>query len=770
MTTTDHSVPDSGRRTREQIQAERHQSNVIITCLTVASAVGGALAGVHPTGQSVLDVLYCAAFAALVTLIGSQASRQSLLVLAAGCVALSRSWLLIPAVAALGIAFKQVYQERSRRRIGALIGALAGQVMLRWPPLAFHGATALFAVALLVYPSLSTYGRLSKVGKQRTRRTLAIVLAVAAVLVLPLIVAAVTTESSLSRGQQVAEQALNNLRRGNSAVAAREFDTASADFSSASWAYGGFWTEPSRLVPLVAQHRQALAGLTGMATQLSTVAGSESPSFDFHALRVEGGQVNLAEVASLLPPARVLDVAIARAQAAMAHLDSAWLAAPVQSKLQKLSGEIDQAGNAVGDAVKVLPVLPAMLGAQSTQHYLVVFDNPSELRGLDGVITGYGEVTASGGKITLASYGTVDDLNHGLPPGGGTLAGHADFLARYRNLDPQLYFQNETAPPDMPTVGQVLAQLYPETGGARLNGVIAIDPYGLAHLLKLTGPVTVPGFAAPLTSENAASQLLEDQYILYGSQEQSQVRNDEGEEALHLVFDKLTSETLPGPAALSHALAPALSQGRIAMWSTNGDEESALAAIHATESFPARDGGDLLATTIQNSGENKIDVFLHESMTDDVTFNPATGDVAAKVTITLKNDAPTSGLPPLMIDNLVAPTAPPGSNSLWLAVYSPLRYQKSGVNGFPIPVARGRELGVNSYSEYFIVPSGSTETATFSLSGRVAASSVYAMHLRLQPMVNPVTATVNVTATNDPSRHLTWSTTTGVSSVHKFHF
>ncbi len=121
--------------------------------------------------------------------------------LGAVCVAMSREWLLAPALVAFGIALYQVALPGSRRRMGALVGALASQVILRWPPIGFHGSTALVAVAVLVYPSVSAYRRLSKSGRRRTRRAIGIVAVVALVPVLLFVVAWGLAGSSLSKGQ-----------------------------------------------------------------------------------------------------------------------------------------------------------------------------------------------------------------------------------------------------------------------------------------------------------------------------------------------------------------------------------------------------------------------------------------------------------------------------------------------------------------------------------------------------------------------------------------
>ena len=49
--------------------------------------------------------------------------------------------------------------------------------------------------------------------------------------------------------------------------------------------------------------------------------------------------------------------------------------------------------------------------------------------------------------------------------------------------------------PDLPDVAQVIRELYsgayPDMGGDHIDGVLVVDPSGLAALLNFTGPIQV---------------------------------------------------------------------------------------------------------------------------------------------------------------------------------------------------------------------------------------------------------------------------------------
>src|ERR1039458_3540480 len=90
-------------------------SQVLVAVLAVAAAIGGALAGCHPTGTPIVDPLETALFAAAMTVIVSRSSRGTWVVVGVCAVLLSRSWLLVPAVATMGVAFASVFPRRNEQ-------------------------------------------------------------------------------------------------------------------------------------------------------------------------------------------------------------------------------------------------------------------------------------------------------------------------------------------------------------------------------------------------------------------------------------------------------------------------------------------------------------------------------------------------------------------------------------------------------------------------------------------------------------------------------
>jgi hypothetical protein len=722
------------------------ESLLIVVALAGAAAVGAAFAGCHPTGTPIADEIETAAFAAGFTLLASRSSRGTWLVVGVAAVVFARAWLLVPALATMGVAFASVLLSRTRRRVGAVVGALGVQVILRWPPEVFHGLPTLVTTALVAILAISAWRRSSA---RIRRRALLVVggLGIGAVVVsLPIVIATLLVRGEALAGEAAAKTALSNIGGGRSAAVVGDLERAATDTTDASSTLSWWITAGARVVPLVAQQARFLTGTLTSAAQAAAVGVRQAPAIDYHRLGYHHGKINLVRLTAMEGPMRVLDRQLRTTDHQLAGLGSSWLVGPLEDRAVSLRTEIGRAQHGADLAVEAAKVLPAMLGGDGVRNYFIAFMSPSESRGYDGFIGGYGLLTADDGHVSLTMSGQPIDLEALLPPGGAALRGVPDFLTRYGQFHPGEYVRDATFSPDFPTVASVLAQEWAQTGGVPVDGVLAIDPYGLAALLHFTGAIQVPGLPVPITSHNAAYVLLKEQYTTFDAGETNEdlLRHDFLEAALHAAFDKLVNGSLPAPKTLAAVLDPAVVQGRISFWSFHGSEQPLLRRLGIDGSFPATRGGDLLAVTTQNAGGNKIDAFLHTSVLDQVTFNPSNGDVDSEVTITLKNDAPASGLPPIVIDS-VEPGLAPGTNQTWLTLYSPLIFEKASIDGAPETMSSGVEAGVNAFSSYVEVPPGATVTLRVRLAGQVASRDTFSISVRLQPAANPEHDVVEVT-------------------------
>ena len=720
-------------------RSQREVSRLFVAPLTIAAAVCGAFAGCHPTGTHVVDPLETAAFAAGFTLLTSRAARGTWLVLGVASVLLARSWLLIPAVAVVLIAFLSVLAERSRRRLGALVGALGVQVVLRWPTTFFHGFPSLVAAGLVVLVGISAWRRTSRRTRRRALWSLSGLVVVGVVVSIPAVVAVLLVRGQANAAERSAEAALSIIGGNSSTQAAQDLRTAAADAAHGNSTLSWWLADGIRAVPLLAQQDRFLTGTLRTAAQAAAVGARETPAVDYHRLGYHHGEINLPRLSAMVRPMSILANELTVAARGLDAVGSSWLLAPLESRSRSFRRDVTRAGHAAMLAVEAAKVLPGMLGGAGTRTYLVAFMTPSEARGYDGFIGSYGVLTATNGRVRLSASGSITDIEKALPKGGAILTGPADYLARYGAFRPGMFPQDASYSPDFPTVASVLRQIYTQAGGPPIDGVLGLDPYGLAALLRFTGPVDVPGLPFPLTSSNAAQVLLKEQYTTFdtGESNQNAARHDFLQGALRSAFESLVNGSLPAPRTVSGILDPEVVDGRISFWSFRPQEQPFLRSLGISGAFPGSEGGDLLGVTTQNTGNNKIDAYLHTAVQDTITFNPVTGYTTSIVTVRLTNDAASNGLPPIVIESPADPGLPAGANRSWLTVYSPLELRSAFLDGRRTTMTSGSELGENAYSGYLAVPSKSTGTLQLDLAGRLTARSRLPMTVRLQPSANP---------------------------------
>jgi hypothetical protein len=298
--------------------------------------------------------------------------------------------------------------------------------------------------------------------------------------------------------------------------------------------------------------------------------------------------------------------------------------------------------------------------------------------------------------------------------------------------------------PDFPTVAQVAMELYPQSGGRPVDGVMSVDPVALAALLRFTGPIAVPGVATPLDTTNAAQFLLRDQYVELPDVPD---RVDALEQLAEIAFDRLTTADLPGPRELGDVLGPVVQDGHLQVMAPGPDVGTFFDRLGISGRLPAVEG-DFVGVTTSNAAGNKIDLFLRRSLGYDVRWDPSTGGLAATATITLTNGAPASGLPDYVIGNVlgrrgIEEQLPPGWNNTFVTLYTPWDHTSATLDGAPLALERIDELDRHALATFVPLAPGATRTIVIELSGVLTTSS-YRLDLAAQPQVEPEQATVSI--------------------------
>jgi hypothetical protein len=377
---------------RRRPSAVTRFDSTLIAVVSLSAALGAVVASAAPSGLGVTDALFRAATAALVTLAASRARRAPGLILAGTACAVAHDLLLIPSAAALVLSLLVTTQKYRLRLVGAVVGALSIQVLLRQDPIGFHGLTTIIGTAA-VLPVLYSADKVCRPATRRRNRL--IVEGLGALLFLAAVgfaAALLLARHDLELGASGAKAALVAARAGDARTAQRELRIAGQALQRSGSLTGSWWAAPGRAVPIVGQQAKAVSVVTSEGREVVRSARITAAVGDYRRLKYRSARFDVARLRALQRPLADSAAALDHADHRLSGMDRSWLLGPLRSRLDAFAGEIARATPEAGLASSIIRLAPDLLGADGTRHYFIAFITPAELRGVGGFVGNYGEL------------------------------------------------------------------------------------------------------------------------------------------------------------------------------------------------------------------------------------------------------------------------------------------------------------------------------------------------------------------------------------------
>jgi hypothetical protein len=703
----------------------------------MASAVGAAFAPGAPTTFVVADVTWRMLLAAGVTVCAAFADRWTWIVVtavvAAGAVG-GDTIVVVTGLAALAVAVIAASTKRRSSIAGAVAAALAAQVLLRLPDIGFTGASALLA-ALAIAPVFVS--ALVRVGTPVRRRVAKVAIWVGVVVVVALVPVAVGAWVGLQRSQTAVAESrawLDAAQRADQPAVVAHLEATGEAFADVETATGGWWLWPARAIPGVGPQLRAVTEVAASGTDVAESAITAARVATVEDLRLRAGEIDVARLSALRDPLHETADELAASKQRLGALDKTWLLPPLRARVDEFEDQILETADDTALAADALDVAPALLGGEGPRTYVVLFASPAESRELGGFVGNIGVLAVDEGRIELERMERTFDFSsrtQSLPLTRlDDVAAHG-FPTRYLRYTPWIFWQNITGTPDFPTVGEMVRELSPEGVGRPADGVIYIDPEGLAGLLELSGPVVIDGLDTPIDSENVAQFLLRDQYERFQDLE---VREDLLERVAEVTFERVTNAELPGPRAVGDALGDRASRGHIRMWSAHPDEQAFFDRLGITGALATSPTGDDLLVTVSNANPNKADAYLRRRVVYDLDLDSATGAVSGTITVGLINDAPTSG-PAYIVGNDNGD--PRGSNRTFLSLYTGLEVRSATIDDAPLPLEVHEEHGLRRAAAFVTVPPKGDVRVVYDVGGTVTLDPDFTLRVRTPALAAP---------------------------------
>jgi hypothetical protein len=191
------------------------------------------------------------------------------------------------------------------------------------------------------------------------------------------------------------------------------------------------------------------------------------------------------------------------------EIQDADLPGPIRSRLPTLDRLLDH-NDLQGYVNTNLPALQIALGAEQPVRYLVLFENPAELRPTGGFFGTCALVTISRGQIVDYQFFSSYPLTVDYGAQRKTQRAQPWPIDRYLH-DPQhgLLFHDGNWYADFPRSANLIMSMYSETNWPPIDGVVAVVPAVVEDLMQLTGPITlnVDGVDRTFTADHIQDEI-----------------------------------------------------------------------------------------------------------------------------------------------------------------------------------------------------------------------------------------------------------------------
>ena len=353
--------------------------------------------------------------------------------------------------------------------------------------------------------------------------------------------------------------------------------------------------------------------------------------------------VTPGEATSALTLAGALDIAraeLAQAAAELAQADTALkgvtpaaLPAQLQAPVATLQQAVPRSRELLDTFLDQSRILLAVLGAEREREYLLLLQNNHELRPTGGFIGSLALVNVDRGVVEDIDVQSVYDPDGQLQ----------EYIAPPDPLTPitdRWYLRDANWFIDWHLSASKVAEFFEKEGGNTVDGVIALTPTVIEDLLRITGPIIVPGYDQAVSAESfvAVTQDL----VTYSYDREANRPKQFLADLTPVLLGNVFSGEASSALAVLDSLSRSLAEKQLLLSFKDETEAAELKRLGWDGSLPAQAQG-FLHVNNANIGGHKSDQFMDQELDYRQTMLP-NGDVDVVLTIRRTHQGPTEAL------------------------------------------------------------------------------------------------------------------------------
>lgn len=548
------------------------------------------------------------------------------------------------------------------------------------------------------------------------------------------------------------DRAVAAIGDGDVVAAADLLARSRAAFGAVPDRVGSPLVAPVRLIPNLRRTLDAVADLATGAEAVAGVGVDVTDVLDFEAgglgaLTPDDGRIPIETFQELLPVLTAAEDALAGATALVERVPRSGIDARVRDARDAFLAIAEPAAEQIATAGRLAQLIPVAFGSDGPRSYAVLAANPTESRGSGGFLGAYTIMEADAGVLSFSEARPTEDLR--VLPRGQIPWPDPSLEARYDAYGGSGFVRNLNMTPDFPSAATALERYYEAATGDSVDGVIAVDPFAFEALLRIAGPIEVPGYGMVGPEEVVEFVSHEAYSVITDPDERKRLIGLVATVALQGFLD--TPENV-SPAAIMTALGAMVDRQSVLVHAADQDEQALLTALGVTGPLGGGTAqeGDLLAVHLNSGSPSKVDYWLERRLRYDVVLAPG-GLTVGTLSTGFINNAPTSGEPGYMIGTGIPPLDV-GDVLSFVSTYcrEDCRFVETPDSGFDdLPSEEGRELGFGVSSTWMRLPSGQQRELIWSYStpgGWVTEGldRVYRLHYDHQTTIIPTLVQVGV--------------------------
>lgn len=403
-------------------------------------------------------------------------------------------------------------------------------------------------------------------------------------------------------------------------------------------------------------------------------------------LKPRDQRIDLAEVERLAPSVRRAADSMERATHALRVTRAEDLLFPFNDLVGDLQTQLARASSAATASADAFDLMPAMLGGEQPRTYLLMIQNPAELRSTGGLPGSLALLRADHGRVTMGWQGSPSDLGAFTAP---VVELARDTEAQYGRT-PATDLRDANFTPDFPEVARIAAAMVEQGRHVRLDGVVSVDPIALAEMMRGTGPVTVRD-GVVLDAGNVVPALLNQTYQVLDDQA---AQNGFFQTVARRIFDSVMTGKGDQQLAI-RGLATAAGQHRIQVWSAHRAEQWVLQGTAVSGALVGKSRTPYVGMYLNDSTAGKMDYYLHYRSSAAAVDCRRGGAQDFRATLALTSTMPVDfhSLSPWILGS--GRFAPQGTIAFNLRVYAPYGGEITGltVDGKSQSVTSDRHKG-----------------------------------------------------------------------------